>query len=312
MNPKLTIIVLAYNVEKYIEQTLDSILAQKVNFPYQILIGNDGSNDGTVAILERYKAQHPDLITLHLTPREVRKHGGDYINFSNLFFKTTSKYFTVLDGDDYWIDEYKLQKQIDFLDQNPDFTVCGHNYFYLYEDGKMEKSYDEERDGNRYDFIANNFEELLLGGHCPYMQTSSLIYRNIFANDLSVKKMFTHHMYKGDFIRTLFHAQKGKSKYINEVMSVYRIINGGDWSRLSEIERAQSHINFFEFHRDHTFDKKYKIALDTAISRYYDLLILELSKEKSFESKLKSLFYKIYVFALKKKKSLLKLLSKKK
>ena len=246
---KLSILVMAYNVEKYIAEALDSIVMQKVNFSYEILIGNDGSSDGTVEILKEYEKKYPEIIKLFLTKRITRSGSGDYLNFANLFANAKGEYFCVLDGDDFWSDENKLQKQINFLDQNHDYTVCGHNYWLLYEDGKMVKSYDEEKDKTNYTFVAETLEDLLLRNKCPYMQTSSLIYRNVFANDLEMKNKFLLPMYSADLVRTLLHAKEGKVKYLKDFISCYRISASGIWSYRSEIEQINQHINFFTYHK---------------------------------------------------------------
>lgn len=288
---------MAYNVEKYIKECLNSILAQKVNFKYQIYIGNDGSDDGTVKIIERYKKKYPRIIELFITDRLPRKHPGDYINFQNLFLKTKTEYFCVLDGDDFWLDEKKLQKQIDFLDNNKDFTVCGHNYFLL-TGSKMIPAHDT-KDDHKYKFTCDTFDEVILGGHCPYMQTSSLVYRNIFKDNKIVHGYFKSHMYKGDFIKTLIHASRGRVKFINELMSVYRITDQGDWTRMSESEKSKLHINFFIFHKKNTFLKKYSRFFEEAIIRETEKLF---KYNVSIISKIGYLKYLVYSYVYRIKK----------
>ena len=83
--PKLSVLVMAYNVEKYVAEALDSILMQEVDFSYDIHIGNDGSTDGTVNILQVYANKYPDIVKLHITGRTPRDGSGDYVNFHNMF-----------------------------------------------------------------------------------------------------------------------------------------------------------------------------------------------------------------------------------
>jgi glycosyltransferase involved in cell wall biosynthesis len=257
---------------------LDSIIAQKVNFKYQIYIGNDGSDDGTVKIIEQYKKRYPDQIQLFITDRVPRKFSGDYLNFHNLFKCTKSEYFCVLDGDDYWIDSHKLQKQINFLDSHNEFTVCGHDYFILDQHGNLVPSKDDSKD-QYYKFYCDNFEEALWGGSVPYPQTSSVLFRNVFKNDVKFQNYFLHHMFNGDFPRYLLHAKVGKVKYINEKMSVYRNTGTGVWTSRGAIQNHLLHINFFKFHRDNTFSKEYSKFFDKAIMReYLGLLINEPQK----------------------------------
>jgi glycosyltransferase involved in cell wall biosynthesis len=269
---KLTVLVLAYNSEKYIKEALDSVLAQKTDFQFDILIGDDGASDGTAVILKEYAAIYPDKISLKLTKRLPRKYSGDYINFSNLYQYVFSEYFCVLDGDDYWIDEYKLQKQINWLDSNQDFTVCGHNYYMLERNGKLVKSYDSSTNKHPYTFVANDFEEVFIGGYCPYMQTSSLIYRNIFKHDELVKSKFNHHMYAADFIRTLLHSTRGKVKFIDELMSVYRNYDGY-WTSMKQEEVYSWYIEYYLFHKKNTFQDQNQFIIDKEIIRNLRLLL---------------------------------------
>ena len=266
---KISILVLAHNVEKYIPKALESILEQKVNFNYEILIGDDCSTDGTKKIIQKYQKKYPKKITLYL----INLNRGNAFNFANLQRNAKGTYFTVLDGDDYWIDKNKLQKQIDFLDSNHDFTVCGHNSYFLYQEknGEMERIYDQKKDKSNFTFICNNFENLLLGGKCPYMHTSSLIYRKGSGQDIDFEK-WKNGYYRGDLIRTLFYGEKGKVKYLNEAMSVYRIHTNGIYTRLGSLEKEIRHIEFFLYHKKHTFKNKYNDEFNTVILKQYNEL----------------------------------------
>jgi glycosyltransferase involved in cell wall biosynthesis len=265
--PKLSILVLAYNVERYIAQALDSIFMQDVDFSYDVHIGNDGSMDGTVAILKKYKEKYPNIIHLHIAERVERRGTGDYVNFTALFSSINSDYFCVLDGDDYWTDPHKLQKQIDFLDRHPDFTVCGHNYLLLRPDGVSNPA-NAPVSGDRGCGVANSLAGILLEKKIPYMHTATIVYRNVFADDCAMKEKFYNPFYSGDTIRTLIHAERGRTKYIDEVMSVYRILNFGDWNASSELEKDARHIKFFEYHKHYTFDTKYNDLFDRVSARY--------------------------------------------
>jgi len=258
--PKISVLLLAYNVEKYIEQAIESILVQKTNFDMEILVGNDGSTDKTVNILRKYEAKYPETIKLHITS----KNKGNALDFINLKAASKGKYFTVLDGDDYWIDEKKLQKQIDFLEKNPEFYVCGHNTHLMKNEKIVGKIYDSAIDKTPYKFQTNDFKELLLGGNVPYMHTSSLIYKNDFMKDIEYSKWATPY-YRGDTIRTFFYGEKGKIKYLNEIMSVYRLHTDGIYTRLSDVEKEIRHIEFYEYHKNNTFSGEYKTMFNQVI-----------------------------------------------
>jgi glycosyltransferase involved in cell wall biosynthesis len=274
---KLTVIVLAYNQEKYLSQCIDSILSQKVSFDFQILIGNDGSSDNTALIAQNYEKKYPDRIKFYFTERSYRKYAGDYINFGNLYSKTKTDYFCVLDGDDFYIDENKLQIQVDFLEKNNFYTFVGHNYNYLYSDGKIIAAYSCD-EVLKYKSTCENLTQFLTGGIIPYMQTSSVMFRNIFKNDKTFHGYFKSsmgHMYHSDFIRMALHASQGKGYYINKLMSVYRIHDEGYWSKKNTIGKVFTMINFYRFHSKYTFLNKYA-------KEFNHLIIIELKKLFAF------------------------------
>jgi glycosyltransferase involved in cell wall biosynthesis len=270
---KLTIIVLAYNQARYLSECLDSILKQKVNFNYQIFIGNDGSSDDSAIIAETYAKHYPNIIRFFFTERVYRKYPGDHINFGNLYSKTKTDYFCVLDGDDFYIDESKLQIQFDFLEDDKSYSYIGHNYYYLYSDGKMQPAY-SEIDLTKYKSTCENLSQLLLGKTIPYLHTSSVMFRNIFKDDKKFHDYFkskTAHMYKADFIRLMLHASKGKGKFIDKLMSCYRIHKEGRWTKLGPFKQFLETIPYYRFHSKHTFSKKYT-------KEFNRLIIYELKK----------------------------------
>ncbi len=117
---KVSVLVITYKHEKYIGQALDSIVSQKANFEFEVVIGEDFSPDGTRAVCEQYAAKYPGLI--RLLPSE-HNHGA-INNLLRTLRECKGEYVAICEGDDYWIDDHKLQKQVDFMDAHPDFTTC--------------------------------------------------------------------------------------------------------------------------------------------------------------------------------------------
>ncbi|MGL5902423.1 MAG: glycosyltransferase family 2 protein, partial [Cetobacterium sp.] len=115
---KVSIVLLTYNHEKYLEKAIDSILVQKTNFEYEVLIGNDKSPDNTKAILEKYSSNSK----VKIYNRESNL--GATKNLLDLFKKSKGEYIAILEGDDYWIDEEKLLKQVKILDENKQYSLC--------------------------------------------------------------------------------------------------------------------------------------------------------------------------------------------
>lgn len=140
----LSVCVRTHNQEHFIREALDSVLCQKTTFPFEIIISDDASSDGTIAVLNEYQQQHPDKIRLLLSETNI----GGPENLKRVIEASNAKYITCLDGDDFYTDEYKLQKQVDFLESNPEYSACFHNTWYADEAGNLKGVF------NRPDFHA--------------------------------------------------------------------------------------------------------------------------------------------------------------
>lgn len=140
----LSVCVRSHNQERFIREALDSVLCQKTTFPFEIIISDDASSDGTVDILKHYQQQYPNNIQLILGKTNI----GGPANLKRVIEASHSKYITCLDGDDFYTDPYKLQKQVDFLEANTEYAACFHNTWYADENGHLKGLF------NRPDFHA--------------------------------------------------------------------------------------------------------------------------------------------------------------
>lgn len=140
----LSVCVRTHNQERFIREALDSVLCQKTTFPFEIIISDDASSDGTIEILKEYQKQHPDKILLLLSEINI----GGPENLKRVIEASNAKYITCLDGDDFYTDDYKLQKQVDFLDAHSEYAACFHNTWYADEVGNLTGLF------NRPDFHA--------------------------------------------------------------------------------------------------------------------------------------------------------------
>lgn len=130
--PRVSVSVITYNQRDLIGRALNSVLMQRTTFPFEIIVGDDCSTDGTQDILRQYAARHPDIISLILHPRRYSDSvPGRTNNITNLI-NCRGKYTAMLDGDDYWTDPYKLQKQYDRMEGEPDLALCLHNSLIEY------------------------------------------------------------------------------------------------------------------------------------------------------------------------------------
>jgi glycosyltransferase involved in cell wall biosynthesis len=215
--PKVSILCLTYNQEKYIRQTLDGFLMQKTNFGYEILINDDASNDGTISILKEYESKNPGVFKLVLHEENLYSKGERNFFGSFLLPKAKGKYIALCEGDDYWTDPNKLQLQVDFLDNHKDHSVCFHPVKVIFEN-HQEPDTIFPKPVKQSEF---NVRKLLKEN---FIQTNSVIYRALpdykyMPTDISPADSYLH----------LLHAKNGKIGFINRVMAVYRRHPGGIW-----------------------------------------------------------------------------------
>lgn len=221
MHPLLTISCLTYNHEKFLRQTLDGFVSQKTNFKFEVIIHDDASTDATQDIIKEYQEKYPEIIKPIL---QTENQHSKKISISRTFVfpNVKTKYLAICEGDDYWTDENKLQKQVDFLEANPDYSICFHPVKVIYENNfRPEEIYPEEEIRNS----EHDFEKLQRRN---FIQTNSVVYRWRFPNGNAAEHIPTG-ILPGDWYWHLLHAQVGKIKMLPDVMSVYRKHAGGIW-----------------------------------------------------------------------------------
>ncbi len=214
--PKVSILCITYNHAGFIRQTLDSFLMQKTNFSFEVLINDDASTDGTTEILREYQEKYPDIIHPIFHEENLYSQGvrGMYTRF--LLPKAKGEYIALCDGDDFWTDQSKLQRQVDFLEAHEDYALCFHPVRVYFENGEQADSiYPAEKNPKSF-----TTERLLQSN---FIQTNSVMYRKQVYKNLATDVM------PGDWYMHLYHAQFGKIGFINRVMSVYRRHPGGVW-----------------------------------------------------------------------------------
>jgi glycosyltransferase involved in cell wall biosynthesis len=211
--PLLSICLITYNHQNSIKQAIESVLSQQVAFSWSLVIADDYSTDGTRDILLEYKERYPDFIHLILQEKNV----GPAKNWTDLITYPESKYVAYFEGDDYWIDPLKLQKQIDFLENNPDYFLSFHNAV-IKHDG-TEKPFNKK-------FKKKTFttKDLILKPW--FVPSASIVFRN---------NNFTMPDWKnvnGDLAMLLIHSLNGKIHYIDEFMSVYNLATPSSSSKV--------------------------------------------------------------------------------
>lgn len=217
--PLVSVCIQTYRHVHYIEQCLQSVLSQKATCPFEIILGEDDSEDGTREICKRFKQQYPDLIQLYLRNEKDKlwiegEKTGRYNFISNLR-AARGKYIALLDGDDYWTDNRKLQKQVDFLEAHPDFTVCYCNYRNLKKGRLKTTLYLHFR---KRDFFIHNI---------PLMHTGGVMFRNPGFEQVPDHFWETPFL---DFPLYMHVTGKGKIHRLPDYMVVYREHDQGMWS----------------------------------------------------------------------------------
>lgn len=215
----LSVIVATYGHERYIEQALRSILMQRTDFPYEVLIGEDYSPDGTAEALRRMEAELPDFF--HIFYREQNL--GEAGNNRDLQERARGKYIIFLEGDDYWIDAQKLQKQVDFLESHPDYIAVAHNTAVVDGEGNPEIGF-EYPECRKEEYTLADFRDGLLAG-----QTATLMFRNIY-RDQPFPLLTLAFPYPGDQQKNFMLAAWGRVYCIQEQMSAYRHVTSGGMS----------------------------------------------------------------------------------
>lgn len=224
--PLVSVRCITYNQQDYIHQSLDGFLMQKTTFPFEVIVHDDASTDKTAEVIRKYEAKFPKIVKpIYETENQYSKHDGSLGRIVNAACK--GKYIALCEGDDYWIDENKLQMQVDILEANPEATIC-YCRVQTFE-GQVDKHtipLDKsitEGFVNLKDFTTEEFKN----GHWTFHTSSFFIRKEIlidFANKDNEK--FGTFPY-GDMPVQLFALCKGKGFFIDKIMSKYRLFSGG-------------------------------------------------------------------------------------
>ena len=274
--PRITIACTTYNHEKYIARALDSFLMQKVNEPFEISICDDASTDNTQKIIAEYQNKYPRKIKANFLKKNLWQKKLSITKYV-LFPSIHTEYVALCEGDDYFTDPLKLQKQIDFLDTHKDFSICFHPVKVIYEDHEKE----DEIFPDFPEIVQNNtftLQDLLIRN---FIQTNSCMYRWRFNAIDTPQKLLPDNILPYDHFWHLLHAEKGKIGKLDDVMSVYYRHSSGVWTKTNKADwyfnNALYHINFFI-----EVEKRYKIAdYSTVKNKFaFNLFFFALQYEK--------------------------------
>jgi len=257
---KVSVCMITYNHEKYLRQALVSVLTQNTNYNYEIIIGDDVSNDGTREILKEYELKYPKLIKVIYRIENI----GATRNLADCIKNSSGKYISILEGDDYWISDKKLQLQSDFLDSNLNFSTCFSACQMV------------DKNGNPITILPTfNFKKprhtlLDLIEQDSFMATSTIMFR---ANLFDYFPEVFYSLRNGcDWTLNVLNAEHGDIAYIDELVSVYRSASGEDaWTSkpIYHIYKDAIKINL-AFNK--YFDHKYNTIFNNKITNYHYLI----------------------------------------
>ncbi len=257
--PLVAVFMVTYNHEKYIEQAIESVLMQKTTFPIKLFIGEDCSTDGTSELCMKYKEDFPELVEPILNKQNI----GASKNARQMFdicFSSGAEYIAMLEGDDYWTDPLKLQKQVDFLESNPDFSMACHNVVVI---GDINQA----KYVNKYE---DYYTALELATGDISIPTLSVVFRNY---NLEVPKLMSKAVI-GDFPLFLLIAQNGKIKYFPEIMGARRVHKGGLWSSADKSAKLSALLITIYF-----MIGNYNEEINNALIQYHLKLVANSIKE---------------------------------
>lgn len=270
---RVSVIIATYNQERYIAKAIESVICQKCDFEYEVLIGDDASNDGTGEIVRKYADENPELISGIVRNKNL----GPTKNFMDLFSRAKGEYIALLEGDDYWTDDKKLNKQVCFLDSHPEYVASFGRCIIVDENGC--------RDGTREkymtwipggEYTVRDVNEFLIPG-----QTATVMYRKAaiveLLGDIKRDRRIMPRVPVLDFFLILGILSKGKIYTLQDELAAYRYVmakDSGSWSskndffsfrnvifflyRLKEMERIGKLLGMeldYDNRRWHEFEK---------------------------------------------------------
>ena len=235
MDCKLSVIFITYNHKDYVEKALRSVLAQETDFPFEVVVGDDCSTDGTQDILKSIAAEYPEKIRLYL--REENTGGRPTLNVYETTKRCTGEYLAYLEGDDYWTDTHKLQKQVDILENNKEYIAVTHDITMV--DAGNEEITDPEilSIGDLYDWSGKfTYDDYCYSGKWPG-HYATMVSRNIYkAENYDYTILYRASDFADDAVINLFLLMQGDIFRMDDKMSAWRYIKktgGSNWNSIA-------------------------------------------------------------------------------
>lgn len=238
VNPLVSICCISYNQEPFIRTCLEGFLSQRTSFAFEILIHDDCSTDGTTDIIKEYELKYPNLIfPLYEEENQYSRGKASVIDFYN-YKRARGKYIAYCEGDDYWTDPLKLQKQVDFMESHPDYVICFHLApIFETETGVTRPLHVDFPGGLDVDIDVT--PELFL--HTAVGQPLSMVFRkDIYSYEW--QKHYTDYCDTAEIFHILL---EGKGRFMKFVGGQYNLQNGGVSATMSDMNRSLKSFRLF-------------------------------------------------------------------
>lgn len=298
---EISILMLTYNHERYVRQALDSIFKQKINVSYEILVLDDASTDCTQDILKEYKRKYPHKISLYLREKNV------YHPTRNGYFLTSKakgRYITILEGDDFWIDALKLQKQYDFLEKHREFSACMTDLMVVDENNAEITGMEVFGKKKDHIYTVQDFAHLGMPGMLVTMMA-----RNYFeTKEYSILMTASKNM--GDITRFMLLLLKGNIYQLEDKTAAYRYVSVEGRNNFNSINKGNRYRDYIcirywiklENYMKQNYDKNFEIipikyALQTCLDKYSTKSMIRLIAESNNKKKYLMVFL-IYKYLL--------------
>lgn len=271
--PLLVISCATFNQNAYLRDALEGFVMQQTDFPFVAIVHDDASTDGSTSIIREYSERYPDIILpIFEEENQYSKRNGSLGRILRTARASTgARYIAMCEGDDYWTDPLKLQKQVDFLEAHPDYSMCFGNAIEHWEDGSKpdgQFSYIEDRDYNGIEFVENWI-----------VPTATVVVRKSVYDDARLKRLQRRgKLIAGDILLFLTCSTLGKVKGFSDIFSVYRRLRSG--AVMSYIDKRPLEFLIHEIELGEAFGGEIKRFFKHKIANRF---VLEFKKIKSRE-----------------------------
>jgi glycosyltransferase involved in cell wall biosynthesis len=257
---KVAVLVSTYNHERFIEESVRSVVTQKTDFDYRVIIMDDCSTDQTRKIVVRLRDEFPEKIELILAD----KNRNDNSLWREVIHDTSSPYVAIIHGDDYWTSSDKLQKQADYMDAHPEIAIIFHNATTIYEDGSVPAELFNPTDQKLVSTLDDLWKGNFIAGCAPMIRKAAIGY---------IPEWFIELKW-GDWPLYILAARHGTIGYVNDVMGVYRVHRAGLWSGRNETQQIEGVIQFYEA-MNRNLEYHYNPAIRASVTKcYYRLAVV--------------------------------------